>query len=251
MKNLFKSISLAFAIICILPVYSQDATEIVQKSQDLVNGKSNKGNMKMTVVRPGWTREVTMKSWSLGEDYYLVYILTPARDKGQVFMKRSTDMWNWMPAINRMIKIPPSMMSQSWMGSDFTNNDLMKINSFVVDYNHKIIGNESVDGYDCYKVELLPKENAAVVWGKIIMWIAKDEYYQMQFEFFDEDMKLVNKEVCSNVIQMGDRKLPSKLIMTPVEKEGQQTIIEMIDVQFNVEDIDESFFSQQNMKRIR
>ncbi len=251
MKNLLKSLIFLFLVILVLPVFSQDATQIVQKSQDLVNGKSSKGNMKMTIVRSDWTREVTMKSWSLGGDYYMVYILSPARDKGQVFMKRNTDMWNWMPAINRMIKIPPSMMSQSWMGSDFTNNDLMKLNSYVVDYNHKILGDETIGGYDCYKIELLPKENAAVVWGKIILWVAKTEYYQMQFEFFDEDMKMVNKEICSDVIQMGDRKLPSKLVMTPLDKEGQKTIIEMIDVQFNVSDINESFFSQQNMKRVR
>lgn len=233
-------------------IKSQDLTakEIVQKSQDKVNGKSNKGTMKMTVIRPSWSREVEMKVWSLGEDYYMIYITAPARDKGQVFMKRQNDMWNWMPSINRMIKIPPSMMSQSWMGSDFTNNDLMRMNSYVEDYNHTIAGEENVNGYDCYKIELSPKPDAPVVWGKVNMYISKEGFYQMQFEFYDEDLELVNKEVCADIKQFGDRKLPSRMEMTPADKPGNKTIIEIIEMEYNV-DIREGFFSQQNMRQVR
>jgi len=226
------------------------AKEIVIKSQDKVNGESNRGAMKMTVVRPNWSREVEMKVWSLGEDFYMIYILSPARDKGQVFMKRETDMWNWMPSISRMIKIPPSMMSQSWMGSDFTNNDLMRMNSYINDYTHRILGEEEINGYQCYKVELMPLPDAAVVWGKIHIWISKDEFYQMQFEFFDEEMEAVNREICSDVKQFGDRKLPSKMVMTPMDKPGNQTIIEISEMEYNV-NMQESFFSQQNMKNLR
>ncbi len=233
-------------------IHAQSLTpkEIVQKSQDKVNGKSNKGVMKMTVLRPSWSREVEMKVWSLGEDYYMIYITAPSRDKGQVFMKRHNDMWNWMPSINRMIKIPPSMMSQSWMGSDFTNNDLMRMNSYVNDYTHKITDEEDINGYSCYKIELNPKPDAPVVWGKVNIWISKEEYFQMQFEFFDEELELVNKEVCSNIKQFGDRKLPSKMKMTPMDKPGNQTIIEISDMEYDV-NMPESFFSQQNMRQVR
>ena len=111
-----------------LPSFAQNlsAREIVKKANDKATGNTSQGKMKMTIVRPDWTREVTMKSWSKGTQYYLIYITEPARDKGQVFMKRDQDMWNWMPGINRMIKLPPSMMGQSWMGSDFTNDDLVR-----------------------------------------------------------------------------------------------------------------------------
>lgn len=233
-----------------LTLFSQDAKTIVKKANDLAMGKTSSGIMTMTIERPSWTRAVSMKSWSKGTDYYLILITEPARDKGQVFLKRLTDMWNFMPSINRMIKIPPSMMSQSWMGSDFTNNDLVKMNSLVEDYTHKILGEENVGGYDCYKIELIPKEDAAVVWGKIVMWIAKNEFYEMKAEFFDEEMNLVNTQFASDIRQFGDRKLPARMEMVPADKPGNKTILQMEDMQFNI-DIPDSFFSQQNMQKVK
>jgi len=243
-------ISVIFIILLTIQAHSQDATTIVQKANDLAMGKTSSGTMTMTIERPSWTRSVSMKSWSKGTDYYLILITEPARDKGQVFLKRLTDMWNYMPAIGRMIKIPPSMMSQSWMGSDFTNNDLVKMNSLVEDYTHKIIGGENIGGYDCYKIELIPKANAAVVWGKIVMWIAKNEFYELKSEFFDEDMKLVNTQTADDIRQFGDRKLPARMEMVPADKEGNKTILQMEDMRFNM-DLPDSFFSQQNMEKVK
>ena len=229
------------SLLTLNPIFSQepDAKEIIRMAQDKINGLSSQGTMKMTVERPSWTREVTMKTWSKGDDYYLIHIDSPPRDKGQVFLKRETDMWNWMPSISRMIKIPPSMMSQSWMGSDFTNDDT-----------HKITGEEEIEGYQCYIIELIPKSNAAVVWGKVEIWVAKDELYELKLAFYDEDMALVNSQVSSDIKQMGDRKLPAKMVMEPVQKPGQKTIIEILEMKFN-EQIPDDFFSQQNMKRVR
>jgi outer membrane lipoprotein-sorting protein len=229
---------------------AQNATEIVQKANDLVMGKTSKGITTMTIERPSWSRTVSMKSWSKGNDYYLILITAPARDKGQVFLKRKTEMWNWMPTISRMIKIPPSMMSQSWMGSDFTNDDLVKMNSIVEDYNHKIIGEEKVGDFDCYKIELMPKENAAVVWGKVIMWISKKEFYELKIEYFDEDMKLVNTQTAGNIKRFGDRTLPAHMEMIPADKPGHKTILDIEQMEYDT-DIPDSFFSQQNMKKVR
>jgi len=245
-------LTLVFAAIPEHQVYSQEltATEIIQKATDKVNGKSSIGSMKMTVVRPSWSREVTMKSWSMGDDYYLILITEPVKDKGQTFLKRETDMWNWMPSISKMIKIPPSMMSQSWMGSDFTNDDLVKMNSYVNQYTHKIIGEEVVESLNCYKLELIPKPDAPVVWGKVLAWISKEEFYELKLEFYDEDNVLINRQESSDIRQFSDRKLPAKMVMTPIDDPGNQTIIEITENEFNV-DIKESFFSQQNMKKIR
>lgn len=226
------------------------AIEIIQKATDKVNGKSSIGSMKMTVVRPSWSREVTMKSWSMGDEYYLILITEPVKDKGQTFLKRETDMWNWMPSISKMIKLPPSMMSQSWMGSDFTNDDLVKMNSYVNQYTHEIVGNEVLQGFECYILELIPKPDAPVVWGKVKVWISMVEFYQFKLEFYDEDDILVNRQVSSEIKQFNDRKLPAKMVMTPADEPGNQTIIEILDTEYNI-DISESFFSQQNMKKIR
>ena len=232
--------------------FSQElsAREIIQKATDKLNGESSTGTMKMTVVRPSWSREVTMKSWSLGDEYYLILVTAPVKDKGQTFLKRGTEMWNWMPSINKMIKIPPSMMSQSWMGSDFTNDDLVKMNSYVDEYTHAILGVEELQGFQCYKLELIPKPDAPVVWGKVLVWITREEFYELKVEFYDEDGSLVNRQECFDIRQFSDRKLPSRLVMTPVDDPGKQTIIEILETDFNV-GLEESFFSQQNMKQVR
>ena len=101
-----------------------------------LQGNSNKSVMKMSIVRPKYTRTIEFKNWSLGRNYFMTYVTAPAKDKGQVFMKYNTEMWSYSPAINRMIKLPPSMMSQGWMGSDYSNDDLVKQSSIVDDYTH-------------------------------------------------------------------------------------------------------------------
>ncbi len=230
--------------------FSQDPVQIIQSALEKQNGKTNQGETEMTIVRPRYTRTMTMKSWSYGNEMFMILITGPARDKGQVFLKRNNDMWNWIPNISRMIKIPPSMMGQNWMGSDFTNDDLVKMNSLVVDYTHKLLGEETVEGLDCYIIELIPKPNAAVVWGKIKLWVSKEEYLQLKGEYFDEDQRLVNTMTASDIRQFGDRRLPAKMVMTPVNKEGQQTILINKSIEFDV-GLSKDFFSQQNMKRVK
>jgi outer membrane lipoprotein-sorting protein len=250
MKNFF-FIPLLLIFISFNNTYAQtDATEIVRKANDLMMGRSSESIATMTVVRPTWTRKVSMKSWSLGNDYYMILITDPAQDKGQVFLKRFNEMWNWMPTISRIIRIPPSMMGQNWMGSDFTNNDLVKANSIVDDYTHKLLGTETFGGYDCYKIELTPKPNAAVVWDKIIVWIVKDKYFMMKSEFYNEDGELVNRETQSDIRHFDDRDLPAKLVMTPVKEKSKQTILEFQQLRFNIS-LNAGFFSQQNMKNVR
>lgn len=231
-------------------VFAQDIKEIIRKSYEKFRGTSSEGEMTMIIERPTWSREVTMKNWSLGNEYSLIYITAPAKEKGQVFLKREKEMWNWVPNIERMIKIPPSMMMQSWMGSDFTNDDLVRESSIVHDYTHKLLGEEIIDGLNCYKAELIPLDDAPVVWGKVIIWISKEEYYWLKSEYYDEDGFLVNTENLSEVKQMDDRKIPTRMEMIPADEPGNKTIIIFKNMKFSVK-IDESFFSQQNMKRIR
>ncbi|MCK5464188.1 MAG: outer membrane lipoprotein-sorting protein, partial [Bacteroidales bacterium] len=202
------------------------------------------------IVRPTWERTIEFKNWTSGKEYALTLITAPAKDKGQSFLKRQNEMWNWNPTINRLIKLPPSMMSQGWMGSDFSNDDLLKESSIVVDYTHTIIGKEEIDGWDCYKIELIPLEDAAVVWGKIFKWIAKEEFLQMKTEYYDEDDYLIKTELAYDMKTMGGRLIPSKFELIPEEEEGHKTVVVMDDITFN-EPIPDSFFSQQNMKRVR
>jgi outer membrane lipoprotein-sorting protein len=241
---LFTLLSIASAI------QAQDIKEIIRQADEKFRGESSQGEMTMIIQRPTWSRTVSMKNWTLGNDYSIIYITAPAKEKGQVFLKRKKDMWNWVPNIERMIKIPPSMMMQSWMGSDFTNDDLVSQSSLVKDYTHKLIGEDTVDGYSCYKAELIPHDDAPVVWGKVIMWISKNEYYWLKTKYYDEDNFLVNTEILSDIKKMDDRTMPTRMEMIPADEEGHKTIIIFDKMKFNIK-LKESFFSQQNMKRIR
>ncbi len=226
------------------------AKEIIEKADKKLNDETSIGEMKMTVVRPTWSREMTMKSWTRDNDYALILITAPARDKGTAFLKREKEMWNWQPTIDRTIKLPPSMMMQSWMGSDFTNDDLIKQSSIVEDYHHKILDTVMVDERSCYKLELIPKEEAAVVWGRILSWIDQEDFMQLKVEFYDEEDYLVNTMYGKEVKELGGKLLPSVLEVIPADEEGHKTVIEYLSLEFD-RPLATNFFSIQNLKRVR
>lgn len=215
-----------------------------------MQGVTNESSMTMTIVRPTWKRTISLKSWSKGSLYSLALVTDPAKERGQTFLKRKNEIWNWVPSIQKMIKLPPSMMSQGWMGSDYSNDDLLKESSIVEDYEHAIVGQEKLDGQDCYKIKLLAKPEAAVVWGHIIKWISKTDYFQLRSEYFDEDGILIKTENASEIKLMGNRRIPTHFEIVPKDKPGHKTIMDIHSAMFD-KPIADSFFSQQNMKNIR
>ena len=241
---------LSFLIVLALQANAQDAYQIVKQADEHLRGISQKAEMSIEVQRPKWSRTMEIKAWSLGNDYSFILINAPARDKGTVFLKRKKEIWNWQPKIEKVIKLPPSMMMQSWMGSDFTNDDLVKESSILLDYTHEIIGDTIIQNRACHTIQLTPKPEAAVVWGKIKTFIDKNDFLQLGSEFYDEDGYLINKMQASEIQSFGNKILPSKMVMTPIEEEGQMTILRYKSIEYNI-DIDETFFSKQNMKRLR
>ncbi|MGB5428725.1 outer membrane lipoprotein-sorting protein [Eudoraea sp.] len=204
----------------------------------------------MKIVRPDWSREISMKGWSLGTDFSLILITAPARDQGTAFLKRDKELWNWQPTIDRVIKLPPSMMTQSWMGSDFTNDDLVKESSIVNDYDHFIRGDTTITAREAWKIELVPKEGAPVVWGRILIYVSKDDYIELLIKYYDEDEFLINTMILSDIREMGGRVIPARMDMIPAENPEHRTVIHYNDIQFDI-GINEDFFSIQKMKRIR
>lgn len=230
---------------------SQTAKEIIQKVDEKSKGaKSAITEMKITIVRPKWSREMALKTWSKGDDYSLTLVQSPAKDKGTSFLKRDKEIWNWIPSIERSIKLPPSMMMQSWMGTDLTNDDLVKESSVLRDYDHSILADSTIQNRLCYKIQLIPKENAPVVWGRVILFIDKKDFIQLRSEMYDEDDYLVNVMNSSNIKLMGGKMLASKLEVIPVEEEGQKTVMEIVSIEFDKE-IEDSFFTVKNMKKLR
>ena len=233
------------------PAFGQSAKDIIRKAEEIRRGvQSSQAEMTMTIVRPDWTRSMSMKSWSKGDDYALMLVTAPARDAGTATLKRSNEVWNWVPRIERTIKLPRSMMSQSWMGSDFTNNDLVQDVSIVDDYDHRILKDSTIEGRACWKIELIPHEDAAIVWGRIYSWIDKVDFLTLRSEFYDEDGFLINVMQSSAIKKMGGRTFATKMEMIPMEEEGHKTVLEYTSIQFDVPLSDE-FFSVQNMKRVR
>jgi Outer membrane lipoprotein-sorting protein len=243
---------LASAILLLVAIqsFSQTAKEIIKQADDKMQGESNKSLMKMTIVRPTWKREITMKGWAMGRDYSLILITSPARDKGTAFLKRESEMWNWQSSIERVIKLPPSMMLQSWMGSDFTNDDLVKESSIVNDYDQTFEQDTVINGFNCYKIVMIPHEEAPVVWGKVVVYIDKQEFNQHLVYYYDEDNYLVNTMILSNIKELGGRIIPTHLEMIPADEPENKTVIDYLQMEFDL-NLKESFFSLQNMKRIR
>lgn len=254
MKNLcfiIMLLSVYVANILNLSAQPYSATDIVKKADEKFNGeKSSIMVMSMTIVRPTWQRTVEFKNWSLGRENALTLITAPAKDAGQTFLKRGSEMWSWNAAINRLIKLPPSMMSQGWMGSDYTNDDILKESSVVTDYSHEIVGEEKIGGRLCYKIKMTAREEAAIVWGHQIRWIDEKDFLVLRAELYDEDGSLVRTEIGSDLKTFDGRTIPAKLELLPAEEPGNKTLVEIKDIKFNVP-IEDSFFSQQNMKRVR
>jgi outer membrane lipoprotein-sorting protein len=228
----------------------EDATEIVRKADQKLKGKSAYAEMTIQVVRPTWKREMSIKSWSKGDDYALILVTAPAKDKGTVSLKRDKEVWSWMPSIERTIKLPPSMMSQSWMGTDFTNDDLVKQSSMVQDYVHELTGDSTMEGRPCYKITMTPKPDAAVVWGKVIIFIDKKDYIEMRAEYYDEDGVLINIMTGSDIKMLGGKLLPSIMEMIPVDKPGQKTVLIYNSLKFDIP-IEDNFFTIQNIKNVK
>jgi outer membrane lipoprotein-sorting protein len=227
-----------------------DATAIVKKADQKLKGKTAYAEMTIQIIRPTWKREMSIKSWSKGDDYALILVTAPAKDKGTVSLKREKEVWSWMPTIERTIKLPPSMMTQSWMGTDFTNDDLVKQSSIVEDYDHDLGVDSTIEGRSCYKIIMTPKPEAAVVWGKVILFIDKKEYIEMRAEYYDEDGALINIMTGSAIKMLGGKLLPSVMEMIPVEKPGQKTVLIYNSLKFD-DPIDDNFFTIQNIKSVQ
>lgn len=226
------------------------AKQIIEKMEDQMRGESAYLEMTMTTVRPRYTRDVGLKIWEKGGEYSLILITAPARDKGTAYLKRGNEIWSYVPRIDRMIKMPPSMMSQSWMGSDFSNDDLVRESSSINDYKHRIVREEKYQGRDTWVLELIPKPESSIVFGKVLIWVDKELFIQLKIENFDEDGSLASSILFSEISNIGGRMIPARLEMVPADKKNQKTILKYDNARFNLP-IQDSFFSVQNLKNVK
>ncbi|MFY0626922.1 MAG: outer membrane lipoprotein-sorting protein [Reichenbachiella sp.] len=243
-------------ILCIgllLPssLYSQPTLkEIIKEAESRLRGSSSVAVMTITIVRPKYTRDIKMKAWTAGNDYNVMYVMAPARDKGVVYLKRDREIWNYLPSVERNIKMPPSMMNQSWMGTDLSNDDLVQKTSLANDFEHEKLEDENISNIDCYHIKLIPKENAEVIWGRIDIWVDKVHFNVMKQEQFDEDIDLANTMIAFDVKKVGKKTIPTRMEFVPADKPQQKTVLVYNSIQFDTK-VPDHFFTTQYMTRLK
>lgn len=226
------------------------AEEIIRRSDDLTRGETQTGTYRMIVVRPDWERTMEFEYWSEGTEKAFIRVKEPVKERGVSFLKIKREMWQYVPRINRVIKIPPSMMLQSWMGSDFTNDDLVKESSVVEDYEHTLLGYETMDEGETYKIELIPKPEAPVAWDRMLFWVRVEDYVPLRAEFFNERGERVRTILYSDIREMGGRIIPVRFELIEEKKPGRKTIMVLDDLVFD-KPISRSVFTQANLRRTR
>lgn len=220
---------------------AENATDLVQAAVDYYRGEASRARVRMVIHRPEWERSMLLKAWTEGRKKSLFYIVEPAKDKGNGTLKRGSEMWTYNPKVNRVIKLPPSMMSQSWMGSDFSNNDLAKSDSILDDYSHSLEDSYQQDGKRVYVVRCVPKPAAPVVWGMQKLHIRED-LILLREEFYDEDRRRVKYMVGSRIEVLGGKLFPR---VWKMQKDGaveEYTRLEYQQLEF-VQDLPDRLFT--------
>lgn len=227
-----------------------DGKAIITKMIDKMRNRVNVSDYEMTVVRPQWTRSFKMKVWDHRQNKKVfVRILEPAKDKDIAFLRIDYNLWNYLPSVEKVMKIPPSMMLQPWMGSDFSNDDLVKESSYIDDYDHQVVGEEIQNGMKIIKVELTPHENAPVVWGKVVYWVRAQDQLPVRQQFIDENGVLIKDLTYSEFKVLDSVLLPTHWEMTPVKKEGQKTILNLLSIDFNPSPpLSDTIFTEKNLR---
>jgi len=224
--------------------------ELVAHVERLLWGKTNQGLAEMTVVTPRWSRTLVLRFWMERPTRTFIRILAPPKEAGIGSLRIRAEMWNYLPAVERTIKIPPSMMLQPWMGSDMTNDDLVKESSVVEDYTHTLVGTEDVAGVKAYRVESIPKPEAAVVWGRLVYKIRVSDRLPLVQEYYDERGELIKAMRFAEVRRLGGRDIPTRWTMQPLKKPQNRTMFVLKEIVFDAP-LDAEIFTLRNLQKVK
>jgi len=240
-------LSALFSSFLLLPSYScsadNDAAALLIKMDELFRSKSSVSTMKMQIVTPNWQRTLEMQSWTIGMDDTFIRVISPRKDRGVATLKIDKEMWNYFPKINKVIKVPPSMMMGSWMGSDFTNDDLVREVSLVKEYQVS----KKLEGEN-YRLTLIPKTNTVTVWGKIEFIVNQQTLLPLEQSYFNEKGEKVRIMIFSEIRDFNGKKMPAIMTMMPLNKTGHKTVIEYVEAEFDVE-LGDNIFTLRNLQR--
>ena len=228
-----------------------DIKDLVDRANKALRGDSSRGRLTMTIETPDWKRSIEVEGWNKDRTMAYIVIRAPVKDRGETTLRRKNEMWLWMPKVERVIKIPPTMMHSSWQGSDFTYEDIVKADSIVKDYTHKLLSTKHEDGRTVYHIEAMPKPDAPVVWGKVITDVGlydDQSVVPLLEEDYSERGELIRTITLSDVKIMGGRRVPSKLVCVPALKAGQRTTLVYQELEFDLP-LKDDFFSYQRLQK--
>lgn len=226
-----------------------EATDIVRRAWDHWRGLTSYSVITMTIHRPDWERSMTMRVWTEGQDRSLVRVTAPKKDAGNGTLLVDKSMWTYSPRVNRIIKVPSSMMNQSWMGSDFTNNDVTRSADILDQYDHTLLDQYESEGKVVHVIEAVPHEDASVVWGKEVLHVRED-HIVLVHEFYDQDGKLVKAMRTMETAELGGRTVASRQRMESAGEEGKWTQIELGEARYDIE-MDKRLFTRSNLRNPR
>lgn len=226
------------------------ADQILKNAEMRLTASSVIADMDVIIKRPRWTKNMSLTTWSKGKDYALAYITGPEKDKGMVYLKTQNDVYNYLPKIKKTVKLPATLLSQNWMGTDMSTDDIVKLTQLTKDYSAEVTGDQNVSGRECYEITLTPRTSADVLWGKLVTCIDKKDYIQLKTVFYDEDLEPVNTMIASDIKVLGGKTLASKMVLTPTGKSGQSTTVIYRNMTFN-QTIENTFFTKANMPNVK
>jgi outer membrane lipoprotein-sorting protein len=243
-------VSLLMAVVVSAPpVEAQDPTEIVRAAWDHWRGESSVSEMTMVIHRPSWERSMSMRAWTRGSKHSLVRVTAPSKDAGNGTLMVDNSMWTFSPKVNRVIKVPSSMMGQGWLGSDFSNKDVSRADDIVDQYAHTLLGQEEHEGHTVYVIESIPHEEAAVVWGKEVLRV-RDDHVLLSQEYYDQEGVLVKAMQSLEVGEMGGRTMALRMRMAKVDTEDEWTEMRTDRIEFDV-DLSDNLFTRSNLRNPR
>jgi Outer membrane lipoprotein-sorting protein len=228
-------------------VRRETPSEIVDRVDRMLRGASSRADIEMEIATEHWSRSLEMRVWSLGTRYALVRVTAPQREAGTATLKVGDEVWNYLPRVDRTIKVPPSLMMGSWMGSHFTNDDLVKESRMVDDYDITIGFDGERAGVPVWEFVLMPKPTAAVVWGKVVMQVRKADLMPTWSRYYDERGNLVRTMTFSDYRGFGGRLVPAEMTVRPQDKPGERTTLLYHALQFDVP-LSPDFFSLRRLQ---
>lgn len=226
-----------------------EVRDLLDRVDRLYRSDRSRAAMEMEIVTPEWSRTLVMDFWTEGLDKTFIRVKSPARDAGSATLRKGNEMWNYFPKINKVMKVPPSMMMGSWMGSDFTNDDLVKESTLINDYDGDFFSPEKPDPA-LYYIRLKPKKETVSLWGAIELEIRKEDLLPVSERYYDEKGRLQRTMEFSDIAELGGRNMPRLMRMVPVSKKGHVTTIRYLDAEFDL-DLPADTFTLRNLQRVK